>query len=160
MRIINAPPTTTRRWSVAGDAHGRAARFERLGLAATSLVLLFGLWLTYVEQTATFSTFEGDVQNGAIVNLSSIRDESALVPRLTMFPDRAEKAAVAAAVLRRVHAVDGPQPITHVGALASVAIPASQVRSDARLVVLNSRLLARPDAREVAAFNGADIAEL
>ena len=145
---------------MAGDAQGRAARFERLGLAVTSLVLLFGLWLTYVEQTTTFSTFEADLQNGALVNLSSIRDESALIPRLTMFPERAEKAVVAAAVLRRVHGATGAQPMTHVGALASVALPASQVRSDTRLVVLNSRLQARPDASQIAVFNGADIAEL
>ncbi len=137
MRIVNPPPATTREArlakrcaarSTAHAARGRAARFERLGLAVTSLVLLFGLWLTYVEQTTTFSTFAADVQNGALVNLSSIRDESALIPRLTMFPERAEKAVVAAAVLRRVHGATGAQPMTHVGALASVALPASQVR--------------------------------
>ena len=160
MRIVNPPPATTRRWRVSGDAHGPAARFERLGLTVTSLVLVFGLWLTYVEQTTTFSTFGADLQNGTLLNLSSIRDESALIPRLTMFPERAEKAAVAAAVLRRVHGATNAQPMTHVGALASVALPASQVRSDTRLVVLNSRLIARPDAHEIAAFNGADIAEL
>ncbi len=123
-------------------------------------MLLFGLWLTYLEQTTTFSTFAAEVQNGALVNLNSIRDESALIPRLTMFPERAEKAVVAAAVLRRLHGETGAQPITHVGALASVAIPASQVRSDTRLVSLNSRLDARPDASQIAVFNGANIAEL
>ena len=157
MRIVNPPPATTRRWRVSGAAPGRAARFERLGLAVTSLVLLFGLWLTYVEQTTTFSTFEAEMQNGALLNLSSIRDESALLPRLTMFPERTEKAVVAAAVLRRV---TGAPPITHVGALASVTLPASQVRSDARLVSLNGRLQTRPDASQIAVFNGADIAAL
>src|SRR5688500_19875273 len=112
MRIVNPPPATTRRWHGAGD--GRAARFERLGLAVTSLVLLFGLWLTYVEQTTTFGTFEADMQSGALVDLSSIRDESALTPRLTMCPEPTEKAVVAAAVLRRLHEATGAQPITHV----------------------------------------------
>ena len=126
----------------------------------TSLVLLFGLWLTYVEQTTSFSTFEADMQNGALVNLSSIRDESAMLPHLTMFPERTEKAVVAAAVLRRVHRATGAQPMTHVGALASVALPASQVRSDTRLVVLNSRLRERPDASQIAVFSGTDIAEM
>src|SRR5688500_15092467 len=107
MRIVNAHPATTRRWRVADDAQSRAARFERLGLAVTSMVLVFGLWLTYVEQTATFSTFEADVQNGALVNVSSMRDESLLVPHLTMFTERAERAAVAAAVLRRVQGTTG-----------------------------------------------------
>src|SRR5688500_5268491 len=137
MRIVNAHPATTRRWRVADDAQSRAARFERLGLAVTSLVLLFGLWLTYVEQTATFSTFEADVRNGALVNLSSIRDESALIPHLTMFTERAERAAVAAAVFRRVQGTTGADPIEHIGALASVTIPARQK-----------------------VFSGADIAEL
>src|SRR5688572_292077 len=170
MRIVNPPPATTRRWPfdsrsdaaslaqdrriAGGDAPDRAPRFERLGLTVTSLVLVFGLWLTYVEQTTTFSTFEADVRNGALVNLSSVRDESALIPRLTMYPERAEKAVVAAEVLRRVHAATGAQPITHVGALASVKLPASQVRSDPRLVSLNSRLQARPDASQIAVFNG------
>ena len=94
MRIVQPPPTTTRRWRVAGAAPGGAARFERLGLAVTSLVLLFGLWLTYIEQAATFSTFAADVQNGALVNVSSIRDESALIPHLTMFTERAERAFI------------------------------------------------------------------
>lgn len=160
MRIVTPPPATTRRWHVAGDGSGRAARFERLGLAVTSLVLFFGLWLTYIEQTTTFSTFEADVQNGALVNLNAIGDEGALIPLLTMFPERTEKTVVADAVLRRVHGATGAQPMTHVGALASVAIPASQVRSDPRLVVLNSRLHARPDASQIGVFNGADIAAL
>src|SRR5688500_9444747 len=151
MRIVNAHPATTRRWpfdsrsdaaSLAQDRHvsdaqGRAARFERLGLAVTSLVLLFGLWLTYAEQTATFSTFEADVQNGALVNVSSMRDESVLIPHLTMFPERPERAAVAAAVLRRVQGTTDADPIEHIGALASVTIPERQK-----------------------VFSGADIAEL
>ena len=109
----------------AGNAPRGAARFERLGLAATSLVLLLGLWLTYLEQTTTFNTFDADVRNGALVNLNSLRDENALIPRLTMFPERAERATAAAAVLRRVHATTDGQPMTHVGALASVVLPAS-----------------------------------
>ena len=70
MKIVNPPTATKRRWpfdsrsyaaSLAQDRRiagggsqgGAAARFERLGLAVTSLVLLFGLWLTYVEQTTS-----------------------------------------------------------------------------------------------------------
>src|SRR5688572_33493294 len=98
MRIVNPPPATTRRWPfdsrsdaaslaqdrriAGGHAQGRVARFERLGLTVTSLVLVFGLWLTYVEQTTTFSTFEADVRNGALVNLSSVRDEDRKSTRL------------------------------------------------------------------------------
>ena len=35
-------------------AGARIARLERLGLVATSLVLLFGLWLTYLGQAADY----------------------------------------------------------------------------------------------------------
>ena len=66
MRIVSAAP--------APERHARSARFERLGLAVTSVVLVFGLSLTYVEQTATFSTFDTDLQNGVIVNLNETRD--------------------------------------------------------------------------------------
>src|SRR5918993_1288710 len=129
MKIVSPPAGRTRRWPfdsrgdaaslaqdkpfdsrsdtaslvqerrIAGAPHGGTARFERLGLAVTSLVLLFGLWLTYAEQTTSFSTFAADMQNGAVVNLTSIRDDSAMLPHLTMFPERTEKAAVAAAVV-------------------------------------------------------------
>src|SRR5688500_18478561 len=164
MRIVNPPPATTRRWPfdsrsdaaslaqdrrIAGDhALGRAARFERLGLTVTSLVLVFGLWLTYAEQTTTFSTFGADLQNGTLVNLSSVRDESALIPRLTMFPERPEKAVVAAAVLRRVHGATGAQPMTHVGALASVTLPdGTPVFSRADIAALKDGFVVRtPDA--------------
>src|SRR5688572_25293488 len=148
MRIVNPPPATTRRWRVSGDAHGPAARFERLGLTVTSLVLVFGLWLTYVEQTTTFSTFGADLQNGTLMNLSSIRDESALIPRLTMFPERAEKAVAAAAVVRRVHGATNAQPMTHVGALASVTLPdGSPVFSRADIAELKNGFVVRtPDA--------------
>src|SRR5918993_800731 len=175
MKIVNPPAATKRRWPfdsrtdtaslaqerrMAGAPHGGTARFERLGLAATSLVLLFGLWLTYVEQMTRFSTFEADLQNGALVNLSSMRDESAMLPHLTMFPERTEKTVVAAAVLRHVQRPTGAQPMTHVGALASIALPASQVRSDSRLVVLNSRFGERSNASQIALFSGTDIAKI
>ena len=186
MRIVNAPPAMTRRRRLAGGfeparpdpstgagslrarstreraepLEGRAPRLERLGLAITSLVLLLGLWLTVLEQTAAFGGAARDLQNGTLVNLNTLRNESALVPHLTMFTERAEKAAVSSAVYRRVHRAAAAEPIEHVGALASVAVPAPQVRADKRLVVLNSRLQSRPDAPAIAVFDGADIVEL
>src|SRR5918996_151226 len=103
MRIVNATPASTRPWPVASAMEQRAPRLERLGLAVTSLVLVLGLGLTYVEQTATFGAAEAGLANGSLINLNAIRDESALIPHLTMFTERAEKAAIAAAVYRRVH---------------------------------------------------------
>lgn len=160
MRIVTVTQATSRRWPVEGVSASRAARFERLGLAATSLVVLLGLWLTFAEQTATFTTVPADIQSGGLVNLASLDDESSLIPHLTMFQERAEKAVVAAAVFRRLHASDAAAAVTHVGALASVTVPASDVRADKRLIVLNSRLQARPDATQVAVLNSTDIADV
>ena len=120
MRIVNAPPVSTRRWRVASASRGRAPRLERLGLAVTSLVLLLGLWLTYLEQTATFAAAEADLRNGGLVNLNAIRDESALIPYLPMLPDRAAKVATASAIYRLLHQTPDTPPIEHAGALAPV----------------------------------------
>jgi len=138
---------------------GRAAAIERLGLAATSLVLLLGLWLTYAEQRTTFAVSAADLQSGAVINLNAVGDDSALVPHLTMFTERAEQAAVASAVYKRLSGATGER-IEHVGGLASVRLPVSDIQADPRLVVLNQRLQVRPAATELAVFNGADIAEL
>jgi cell division protein FtsW (lipid II flippase)/cell division protein FtsI/penicillin-binding protein 2 len=160
MRIVHASSTNARRWRLASASQGRAPRLERLGLAVTSLVLILGLWLTYLEQTATFGTAEADLRNGGLINLKTVGDESALIPHLTMFTERAEKTAVASAVYWRVHGAAAASAIEHVGVLASVTVPAQQVRLDTRLAVLNGRLRTRPDATDIAVFDGADIGEL
>ena len=121
MRIVTAsPPRTRRRWRLAPAPQGRAARVERVGLAVTTFVLLLGFWLTYAEQTATFAAAEADLRNGALVNLNAVRDESAFIPHLTMFGERAEKNRVAGAVYRRLQAVAPGERIEHVGALAPI----------------------------------------
>lgn len=121
MRIVTAsPPSTRRRWHLRPAAQGRAARVERAGLAVTTLVLLLGFWLTYAEQTATFAAADADLRNGALVNLNAVRDESALVPHLSMFAEQAEKNRIAGAVYRRLNATAPAERVEHVGALAPV----------------------------------------
>ena len=74
MRIVSAPAETTRKRRAVSDDHERTARFERLGLVVTSMVLVLGLWLTYAEQAATFRSFDADLRSGAIVDLNAARD--------------------------------------------------------------------------------------
>jgi cell division protein FtsW (lipid II flippase)/cell division protein FtsI/penicillin-binding protein 2 len=52
MRVVKAEPARPRRWSFSSIESSRDARIERLGLGATSFVVLLGIWLTCVEQAA------------------------------------------------------------------------------------------------------------
>ena len=63
-----------------------------------------------------------------------------------MFPERTE---VVVAALCAARAGASGAAMSHVGALASVTLPASQVRSDTRLSRLNRRLRERPTASQM-----------
>ena len=168
MRVIQASPVQSSPLPALRGAAARAARIERLGLAVTSLVVVMGVALTYQGQTSGFAQVEQDLASGRLVNLSALESgidfaqllqpvgasEGGLDPG---FPGPAERAAVAAEVARRAKAPGG---ISHVGALASMTLPAPEVRSDRRLTTLNERLRRRPDAPEVPLFTAADIAAL
>jgi cell division protein FtsW (lipid II flippase)/DNA-binding transcriptional regulator YdaS (Cro superfamily) len=132
------------------------ARIERLGLALSSLVVLLGVSLTYVGQTRGFEAVRRDVAGGRVVNLESVTSGAALAPALRVFDQQTERTEVASAIVRRLRAPDAPA-LTHVGGLAAVTIPASAVRRDARLAVLNERLRAHPTADAVPLLTSADI---
>ena len=109
MRVVQAPPE--RRWSLRGTSRAaeRPARIERLGLAATSLVLLLGLTLTYQGQTSDVEICGAEPGRGAaarcgeprasacVVNLSAVQSAGELLPLLPFFPDETERRAAAAA---------------------------------------------------------------
>lgn len=136
MRIVNAFPATTRR-RVYRPAGGRAARFELLGLAGTTIVLLFGFWLTYVEQAATFGQAEADLRSGSVINLNAVRDESALMAHLSMFAERADKAGAASAIYSRIKTAGARERIEHVGALAP-ALSSANLAEFKRTVVVRT----------------------
>ena len=157
MRIVQAE--RTRGWNVptAGSSGDPSARIERLALAATSLVVAFGLLLATHGQIATVQPC-GDA-TVACVNLSTLRDAGAIAPRLTMYREPAERRAAAEAIAGALPGASG-RPITHVGALAQVTVPAAVVRDHPRYAVLNERLRERPDAEDVPLLSGADLAAL
>ena len=158
------------RGAVAGRRHGRvarAARIERLGLFAVSVILLPGLWLAYVGQTAgvvdcasgappSATTQPG---TGCPINLNALRNSRGLLPALTMF-EPGERNAVAAALFERAAAGAGQPRLDNVGGLATVTLPAGVVRRDKRLVSLNARLLERPGAANVPVLSAAELAAL
>ncbi len=154
MRVVKAEPV--RRWRL---PNGRAVRVERLGLAVTSVVVLFGLALTFAEQAFEFSSLRTALGSGRVVDLQAMKSSNELVPLLTMFPEPAERIAVAESVYDRLK---GPTPgpwLTHVGALAAFTISAPQIRANRRLTVLNERLRSR-SGTDVNLFTVSDIATL
>ena len=144
----------------------RAATIELLGLTLSTIVVLAGVLLTYVGQTQAVQTqavqtqpvetIQSDPATGPLVNLSRLRGAEDLAPLLTMFESPFERNAVARALYRR--ATSATSPLDHVGELAGVTIPASEVRADPRFVELGGRLTRRPDLDRVPVLSPADLA--
>ena len=159
MRVVKAAPVRRWRLPVERPSTSRAARVERLGLAVTSAVVLLGLALTFAGQASEFSSLKPALESGRVVDLHAMNGRHELVPLLTMFPEPAERIAVAESVYDRLN---GPAPapvLTHVGALGTFTIPAAHVRADSRLTVLNERLGSR-GGEDVNLFTASDVAAL
>ncbi len=120
MRVVKVKAPAQPGWQQAISATERTSHLERLGLAVTSVVMLLGLWLTYAAQTADFGEARRDLASGHLFNLNAIARSSDLVPALDMFDQRAQKEAVAAAIVQRVQRGPDGEAIEHVGALAGV----------------------------------------
>jgi cell division protein FtsW (lipid II flippase)/cell division protein FtsI/penicillin-binding protein 2 len=155
-RHVTANPVR-RRWLRVDDTTRRAARIERFGLVVTSVVIAFGMWLTYSGQRFEIAAARADLASGRIVNLNTLTGSAELLPALGLFREPAERTAVADALFQR--SVDPATPLEHVGGLSGVMLPAAKVRSDPRLVVLNDRLSVR-GGDTVPALTPADITAL
>ena len=172
MRVVQAEPV--RQWKIGRPFAGgdRLARIERLGLAATSLVLLLGVWLTYQGQTYPVEICGTDASRSAasqpgepgesscVVNLSAVPDARNLLPLLPFFTNETERRAAAAALFERIDSSGDAPSLQHVGGLAAVTLPSDAVRADRRLVVLNERLRARGRDADVPVLSGTDLAAL
>ena len=151
MRVIEAD-------AVARPASGRQARalhVECLGLAAASIVVLFGIALA---SAARVGRLDEIAPFGGVIPLYALQAPADLEPLLTMYEADDERAAAARALFDR--AADPQRPLDHVGALADVRIPAQVIRGDRRLVQLGARLASRADARDVPVLSRADVAAL
>jgi cell division protein FtsW (lipid II flippase) len=139
----------------------RAANIELLGLLACSAVILLGVSLTYLGKTGRLTYNWGQTpvpcaaQGSHLIDLRRLRGTDDLVELLTMFGDREEQQAVAAALYRRA-TVEAP-PLEHVGGLAAVTIPAAEIRGNRRFVVLRSRLERRPALERVPVLTSSDV---
>ena len=156
MRVI-APSATL----IRPDARrARALNLELAGLAAASLVCVFGVLLAAtarggrVDEPVTQAA--GAAGPASVVPLHALGSPADLEPALAIFASAAERQAVARAIHRHVTA--GETKLEHVGGLAAVTLPASDVRANPSYQRLRERLARRPDAQAVQALSPADIA--
>jgi cell division protein FtsW (lipid II flippase)/cell division protein FtsI/penicillin-binding protein 2 len=155
MRVVKASLERTLA-APAAPAAIRTANIEALGLAACSMVILFGLWLTTWGRLSQVEA--GHPGSAAAVDLRFLRAPEELAVLLTMFESPLERQAAAEPLYRR--ALSRTPVVDHVGRLAEVTLPAAAVRGDRRFVQLRARLERRPDAAQVPILTPADIASL
>jgi len=134
----------------------RAANVEVLGVAVCSLVILFGFWLTTLGRLEQLRT--ATATTSPVLNLRTLRTPEDLLPLLTMFEDRTERAAAARALFRR--AVANDPALDHVGGLSAVTIGADEIRRNPRFAELRARLSRRPGATQAQVLTAADLASL
>jgi cell division protein FtsI/penicillin-binding protein 2/cell division protein FtsW (lipid II flippase) len=157
MRVVKAEPVRRWRLTTSTTSAERAVRVERLGLAVTSIVVLFGLAITIADQISSVSNQRTGVESRQVVQLHELKTRTELAPLLTMFPVPAERIAVSEAVYDQLKSASSD--LTHVGALSGMTIPASRILADRRLTVLNERLRTGGGAGATA-FTVSDIAAL
>lgn len=150
MRVIT--PTLTRVRPEVRRA--RAINLERLGLAAASLVVTFGVGLALAGKVGRAGE---EVPAEPLVTLHALRGPADVEPLLVMFPSPHERQVVATAIHRR--ATSDPR-LDHVGGLTTVTLPADEVRADRRLARLGQRLANRPAAIAVDVLSPAELAAI
>ncbi len=128
-----------------------------LGLAASTVIVLFGLTLTYLGKTAMGLGAHDALARGP-VNLSQLRSPDDLMPLLEMFEQPFERRAAAVSLYRRATA--GRGELDHVGRLATATVPSANVRADRRYVQLRARLEHRPTLQAVPVLSPTDLAAL
>jgi cell division protein FtsW (lipid II flippase) len=159
MRIATADLPARQRGRLSRPAsahHRRHARLELLGLAVVSVVIAIGFWTTYHRQSSALAAASQEMTAGALVQPGASA-AAALAEKLTTFPSPAERQFAADAVTQ-VARERGT--LTHVGALATITVPAHDVRGNQQLTTLRQRLAQHEDATGVRLFAAADIAAL
>jgi cell division protein FtsW (lipid II flippase) len=127
-----------------------------LALAGVSLVIEIGFWITYARQASTFEEAGAAIAKGLAVNVGQA-NPPALAAQLSVFPSPAER-TFAATRIKQWIAEHGP--LTHVGMLASITVPAPSILENGGLSVLRTRLDQRPGSKEVRLFTSSDITTL
>ena len=151
MRVIAPAPAFSR----TSGRQQRSLNVELLGLAAASIVVLFGIVLAYAAKVARVDEV---APAGGVIPLYALASPADLEPVLTQFPSPIERQTAALALYRR--ATSPRAPLDHVGALADVSVPAATVRADRRLVRLGAELARRPGLSEVRVLSRSDIVSM
>jgi cell division protein FtsW (lipid II flippase) len=134
----------------------RQARLELLALAVVSVVTVIGFSMAYARHASMFDASTAALSKGLIAHAPKATN-AGLAAQLTVFPSAPERAFAAAAIKRWISDRDG---VTHVGALASITVPARDVRDNISLSILRARLDQRPDRTDVRLFTAGDITTL
>lgn len=146
MRVVAAGESSV----PAATRHRRPLNIELLGLAVASVIVLFGVALTYAAKVGS-----PDLAADGVVPLHALKAPSDLEPALTMFDSPHERQFAARALFERATA---PRtPLDRVGALSDVKVAARTVRADRRLVQLGARLALRTAAEDVPVLSRQDI---
>src|SRR5436190_17278256 len=146
MRVI--APTVQ---SIRPDARrARAMNLELLGLAAATIVVVFGIALAFAAKSA------GTSAPAAAIRLQALTGPADLDPVLAMFPSTYERQVVGRALYRYASSTR-PE---HVGSLATVTLPAEQIRGDVRLTRLRDRLALRPNAGAIPVLSSGELADI
>jgi cell division protein FtsW (lipid II flippase)/cell division protein FtsI/penicillin-binding protein 2 len=130
---------------------GRSLNIELLGLGAVTIVVLFGIVLTYSARVARLDEV---APAAGVIPLYALKTPADLEPALSMFDSSYERTFVARALFQRAAS---ETPLDHVGALGDVKVPARTVRGDKRLVQLASRLAGRDGAADLSVLSRPDI---
>ena len=131
----------------------RALNIELLGLAAASIIVLFGMALTYAARIGS-----PDLAAEGVIPLYALKAPADLDPALTMFESVHERQFVARALFQRASTPD--RRLDRIGALSDIRVAADAIRADPRLVQLNARLAARAGAPDLPILARQDVVAL
>lgn len=153
MRIVDTG-TVRPRLSATATRGRRTANVELAGLAVATCVVLLGLCLAVWGRVYAVA---GD-RRATPRLLADLDGPGTLAPLLVTIDSDAERLVVAEWLMRRIDSDD--PPVEHIGALAAVTMPVREVRADARLTQMRTRVGSRAPDEVARVLSSADLAAL
>ena len=125
------------------DARTRPGNaLQRIFLAGASLLVVWGLLLTYWGKTQSFVVLKKKLDHGELLNLNRVETPDQIAPFLQNSQDPVERGLAAGRVFEFLRSAG---PIPNVGALARLRIDTSEIAGDLRWTELGARLRARAE---------------
>src|SRR5262249_44832522 len=106
-------------------------------LAAASLLIAFGLAMTYAAKTMELPETTAKLARGDLLDLNRAPSAEALLPFLNTFPGRDGRELAAA---RTFAFLEKARPVRNVGALSALRISVAEIESDPRWDTLRRSL--------------------